>query len=130
MAASDDLGTGWGFPPQFYNNGRDVVLVSDEDDIKESLEILFSTALEERLNYSDFGCDLKQFMFEEVNRALVTEIQQVIANAIYNYESRIKVEEIEVSESDEDDQLLLVTVSYQINATNSTDSLEYSVSLS
>jgi uncharacterized protein len=129
MATSSDLGTGWAFPPQFYNNGKDVLLVSDEDDIKESLEILISTALGERLNYSDFGCDMKQFMFEAVNRALVTEVQQVIADAIYNYESRITVEEIEVTESDEDDETLQVTVTYEISDTGSTDSVEYTLSL-
>ena len=130
MAASYDLGTGWGFPPQFYNQGKDVVLVSDEDDIKESLRIILSTALGERLYYSDFGCDLQHFMFEEVNRTLVTEIQQMIASAIYDYETRITVEEIEVAESDENDEVLLVTVTYRINNIDSTDSIEHVVSVS
>ncbi|HBF38577.1 MAG TPA: hypothetical protein DDW50_14820 [Firmicutes bacterium] len=129
MATSSGLGTGWAFPPRFYNNGKDVLLVSDEEDIKEALEVLISTALGERLNYSDFGCDMKQFMFEAVNRALVTEVQQVIADAIYNYESRITVEEIDVTESDEDDETLLITVTYTIPDTGSTDSVESTISV-
>lgn len=129
MGAADILGTGWGYPPQFFNNGKDVALVSNVDDVKESLEILFATAIQERLYHSDFGCDLQRFMFEEIDRALVIEIQQMIQNAIYDYEPRIKVEEITVTESDEEAHLLVIDISYSIPATNTQDNLVYSLSL-
>jgi phage baseplate assembly protein W len=129
MSAADTLGTGWGFPPQFFNNGKDVAVVSDADDIKESLEILFSTIMQERLYHSDFGCDLQNFMFEDIDRGLVMKIQQMIQNAIYDYEPRIKVEEITVTESDEEAHVLLIHVNYLIKSTNSRDNLNYSLSL-
>ncbi len=129
MAAANGLGTGWNFPPQFLNNGKDVSLVSDEEDVHQALEILISTALKERLNYSDYGCDMKQFMFEEVNRGLVLEIQQMILNSIYNYEPRVQVENIEVTQSEDNDQDLLISIDYQIISTRSEKNLEYSLSL-
>jgi phage baseplate assembly protein W len=109
-----DLGTGWGFPPRFHNNGRDIALVSDADEVREALEILFTTAIKERLNYPDFGCDLKKFMFEEVNNNLAIEIQQMILNAVYDYEPRIEVQKIEIIKSEEDAQVLLINIDYLI----------------
>lgn len=129
MAAANGLGTGWNFPPQFLNNGKDVSLVSDEEDVHQALEILISTALKERLNYSDYGCDMKHFMFEEVNRGLVLEIQQMILNSIYDYEPRVQVNNIEVTQSEENAQGLLISIDYQIISTRSEENLEYSLSL-
>ncbi len=129
MAAANDLGTGWNFPPRFFNNGKDVSLVSDEEDVHQELEILISTALKERLNYSDYGCDMKQFMFEEVNRGLVLEIQQMILNSIYDYEPRVQVDNIEVTQSKDNAQELLISIDYQIISTSSEENLEYFLSL-
>ncbi len=129
MAAANSLGTGWNFPPQFLNNGKDVSLVADEEDVHQALGILISTALKERLNYSDYGCDVKQFMFEEVNRGLVLEIQQMILNSIYDYEPRVQVDNIEVTQSEDNAQELLISIDYQIISTRSKENLEYSLSL-
>jgi phage baseplate assembly protein W len=129
MAAYNYLGSGWGFPPQFFNNGKDVRMVSDEADVKEALQILLSTALGERLRHPGFGCDLHQYMFEEENRALVMEVQETILNAIYDYEPRVKVTEIEISETEADAKSLLINIGYLIIDTNSADNLVYTLSL-
>lgn len=120
---------GWGFPPQFSNNGKAVRLVSDVDDVKEALEILFSTAIQERLNYPTYGCDLKKFMFEEVNYTLVIELQQMILNAVYKYEPRIEVQKIEITESEENAHILLINIDYRIKEENINQNMVYSVSL-
>jgi hypothetical protein len=41
----DFLGTGWSFPPTFSRHDHAVDMVSNDLDIRESLWILFSTAL-------------------------------------------------------------------------------------
>ena len=43
------LGTGWSFPPEFDNTTGSVLLVKNETDIAESLDILLSTSLGERV---------------------------------------------------------------------------------
>lgn len=129
MGAADNLGTGWGFPPQFFNNGKEVALVADVEDVKESLEILIGTVVQERPYHPDFGCDLKQFMFEEIDRSLVTEIQQMIKKSILNYEPRVEVGEITVGESDEAAHILVIKINYLIKATNTQDNLVFSLPL-
>jgi phage baseplate assembly protein W len=131
MATYNYLGSGWGFPPQFFNHGKDVRMVSDEADVKEALQILLSTALGERLHHAGFGCDLHRYMFEEVNRALVMEVQETVLNAIYDYEPRVKVTEIEISEAeaDADAKSLFINIGYLIIDTHSADNLVYTLSL-
>jgi uncharacterized protein len=115
--------TGWNFPPEFTKKGNDVQMVSDETEIKQSLEILFTTTVQERLLRSEYGCDLKKFLFEEVNQSLVTELESMLMNAVYTYESRIEVQEIKVTGSETDAQMLLVEINYQIIGTDSSQSL-------
>lgn len=129
MDATGLSGTGWRFPPHFSTGGKHVLLASDEDDIRESLEILLSTLVGERLCHPDFGCDLKKFMFEEVDNALVTEIQEMIAEVIYTYEPRVEVLEITVTEEEKSATILVIYISYLIYATNSEESMVYTLPL-
>lgn len=48
------LGTGWSFPPVLTDTG--VQLSGYEQDIRESLHVLFSTAPGERVCRYDYGC--------------------------------------------------------------------------
>ena len=60
MAEKQDkrfLGTGWAFPPEFHRYGEQagVKLVSEEEDIRESLGILLSTRPGERIMQPGYG---------------------------------------------------------------------------
>ncbi len=65
------LGTGWSFPPAFDKGSNTAVMVSAEKDIEQSLEILLSTSLGERVMQPDYGCNLKDYQFESVDNALL-----------------------------------------------------------
>ena len=52
------LGTGWSFPPVLTDTG--VQLSGYEQDIRESLHVLFSTAPGERVCRYDYGCPLRR----------------------------------------------------------------------
>ena len=43
------LGTGWSFPPAFDRESGSVEMVQEEEDIRQSLEILLSTSIGERV---------------------------------------------------------------------------------
>ncbi len=57
------LGTGWSFPPAFTKGGAEVEMVSGAEDIHQSLQILLSTRLGERVMQDEFGCDLHSVLF-------------------------------------------------------------------
>ena len=66
------IGIGWGFPPKFSKQTRQVEMLMDEEDIKSSLEILLSTRPGERIMQPLFGCNLDEMVFEEINLTMKT----------------------------------------------------------
>jgi phage baseplate assembly protein W len=116
------LGTGWAFPVEFDADAGTVELVSDYKDIEESLNILLSTSLGERVMQPDYGCNLTDYMFESLNSTLIGIIKHHVENSILYYEPRIVAENVEVTSTDSTDLIegkFTITVTYSIPQTNS-----------
>jgi phage baseplate assembly protein W len=116
------LGTGWTFPPTFNYDTGSVEMVSGVDDINESLDILLSTSLGERVMQPDFGCNLNDYMIESLNNSLIGLIKHHVENAILFYEPRIIAENVDVTAADSTDLIegkFTITVEYTIPETNS-----------
>lgn len=113
------LGIGWGFPPEFSENLSEVVMISEEEDIKSSLEILLTTRLGERVLLPNYGCNLQDFLFEKLDRTLITYAKDLIETAILYHEPRIDVIKIDVSETDTLEGQLIIEIAYKVRATNS-----------
>ncbi len=71
-------------------------MAEKEEDIRESLFILLSTAPGERLGHPDYGCGLNQLVFEPMSSSLFRKIRDRIEYAILMFEARIKLIEISV----------------------------------
>lgn len=119
------LGKGWSFPPEFFSNGAEVEMVAGEDDIRQSLQILLSTSLNERTMFVDYGCELSRYLFEEIDQGLVNGLKGTVGDAILNNEPRIQTDNIEVDQSSQDQGLLLVTIDYTVRTTNNRYNLVY-----
>jgi len=119
------LGRGWSFPPQFFSSGKEVEMVAGEEDISQSLQILFGTALNERAMFSSYGCDLSRYLFEEVDQAFITGLSGIIEDAILNNEPRIITDSVDVIESNVEAGLLLISIAYTIRATNNRYNMVY-----
>lgn len=121
------LGTGWSFPPEFHKHGGKVGLkaVSDEEDIRESLNILLSTMPGERIMQPDYGCRLKAMVFESINESTVTQISDVIERAILFFEPRITLDSIEVEADDLYEGRIDIKLAYTIRTTNTRSNIVY-----
>lgn len=113
------LGTGWGFPPQFSSTPGQVAMLSDEDDIRSSLEILLSTRPGERVMRPDYGCNLDELVFEPLTTTFKTYIKDLITTAILFYEPRIDVNKIELDDTGEVEGRILISIDYTVRSTNS-----------
>ena len=116
------LGTGWTFPPTFDNVTGSVDLVKDIDDINQSLNILLSTSLGERVMQPSYGCNLQDYLFEPLSSSVIGYIQDLVENALLIYEPRIKAEKVEVTAADSFDIIegrFTIEVEYTIPGTNS-----------
>ena len=116
------LGTGWAFPPAFDNESGTVNMVSNEQDIRESLNILLSTSLGERVMQPKYGCNLIDYLFEPLSSSMIGFIKDRVENAILFYEPRIIAEKIEVTDDGSFDLIegkFIISVEYTIPGTNS-----------
>jgi len=119
---SSFIGTGWSFPPEFDNESGSVEMVSGEEDINESLHILLSTSLGERVMQPEYGCNMDSYIFDSLNSTLIGIIKERVENSIMFYEPRIIAEKIEVTTGDSFDLLegrFTISIDYSIPGTNS-----------
>jgi len=119
------LGTGWSFPPRFEKQTNWVELVSDEDDIRESLIILLSTRPGERVMNPLYGCNLDDLLFAPLNLTLKTYVVDLIETAILYFEPRIDLNKIEINENNDLEGELLIELDYTVRSTNTRRNLVY-----
>ncbi len=125
MASESFLGRGWGFPLEFDPVSKRVRMVSDEEDISESLRILLTTRPGERIMQPTYGCELHALVFETVNERTVSEIREVIERAIVFFEPRIRLDKVHVGTEDVFDGLLRIRIEYTIRSTNTRSNVVY-----
>tara|TARA_Y100001980_G_C14279972_1_gene114791 strand:+ start:117 stop:539 length:423 start_codon:yes stop_codon:yes gene_type:complete len=112
------LGTGWSFPPSFNKHTRTVDMVSDEIDIIQSLKIILFTDLGSRIMRPDFGSDVKNFIFESVNKGSIARLADTVEGAINRLEPRIDLEKVDVDHSKAIDGKLLIQLTFMIKSVN------------
>jgi phage baseplate assembly protein W len=116
------LGTGWAFPPAFERETGTVDMVSAYKDIDESLDILLSTSLGERVMQPRYGCELQDYLFEPLSSTVIGYIKDRVRTSILLFEPRIVAEKIEVTADDSFDLIegrFTINVEYTIPGTNS-----------
>jgi|TARA_B110000483_G_scaffold180347_1_gene213229 hypothetical protein len=119
------LGKGWSFPPTFDRKLGDVQMVTMEEDIKQSLEIYFSTKLGERIMRNDYGCFLHSQVFELANESLIQGLSKELERSINVFEPRILITEIRATKTDSSEGLIEINVAYEIRATNNRSNIVF-----
>lgn len=119
------LGTGWSFPPSFNVKQQQLEMVSEEEDIRQSLFLLIATAPGERIMNPAYGCDLNSLVFEPISQTTRHEIIVMVQMAILLFEPRIKVHEVDVIVVSYDPGLLHIRVEYTVIQTNTRDNMVY-----
>jgi phage baseplate assembly protein W len=128
MKATDDdgfLGRGWSFPPRFLAAGGEVSMVNGVADVHQSLHILLTTRLGERVMQTRFGCALDDLLFEEVDQSLINRITAAVTDSILYHETRIRLDGVKVEEAADEPGLLLIRISYTVKTTNSRFNMVY-----
>ena len=95
---------------------KDVARLFDVQAIKRSVKNIILTNKYERPFNSDFGCNLRGFLFENITEPLLVIIKDRVAMAIEKYEPRVSVEDVVVRD-DQDKNGISIMVSFLINGT-------------
>jgi phage baseplate assembly protein W len=121
------LGTGWGFPPAFRLQGRQIHarMAREEDDIRESLRILLATSPGERVMQPDYGCGLRSKVFEHLDESAVTEIKDIVQRAVLFHEARITLNEVQVDTAEWGEGRLALILDYTVRSTNTRTNMVY-----
>jgi phage baseplate assembly protein W len=122
---NDFLGRGWSFPPTFDRRSGQVVMVEYEQDVEQSLRILFSTSLRERTLLPAYGCTLQDHVFDPIDDALFTQLHDLISRAVLYFEPRISVNEIELEQDACNSGQVNIVLSYTVRQTNTRSNLVY-----
>ncbi len=113
------LGRGWSFPPKFSRSLRSVEMLEYEADIASSLEVLLGTMRGERVMLPQYGCNLDELVFENLDTRMKTLMADKIESAILYHEPRIELEKVQLDDSRELEGVVLIEVIYRVKTTNS-----------
>jgi phage baseplate assembly protein W len=119
------LGTGWGFPLSFDKVNQVVRMVSDAQDIAESIRLILNTTPGERIMQPTFGCNLSRLVFENVDSALVAELNHIVYHALLDFEPRVNFIGAAIRDRKELDGILHIEIQYSIVATNTRHNLVF-----
>ena len=120
------LGTGWAFPPAFSKYDYSVQMVSELEDIMESIRIILKTQPGERIMQPEFGCPLRQMIFEPNDESFQVQINEIIDRALLNFEPRIKFIGTELREQDTLDGFVKITIDFSVIITNTRHNIVFS----
>lgn len=122
-ALTDVYGRGWAFPPAFTLE-KGVEMVEADQDVQQSLRILFSTLPGERIMRPDYGCDMNAFVFQNIREELIAQISAIVNDSVLRYETRADVDSIVVERDDRRLNLLRVQVVYRLRGSDITERVD------
>ncbi|HEX2912437.1 MAG TPA: GPW/gp25 family protein [Chloroflexia bacterium] len=128
MDAGKIFGRSIAFPPHIGADGR-LAWSEGEVNVRESIQIILMTNLNERITLPVFGGNLKPFLFEPNTVTTRFLIQDRIIQALRLWEPRINVESVEVVEDPADSQAAIATIYYKLVATQVRERVSLGLSL-
>jgi phage baseplate assembly protein W len=116
--AREFLGSGWAFPVDLAADAT-IVPASEEDKVRQSIELVLRTAPGERPMRPDFGCGIHELVFEAVGNAMIGRVIAAVSSALATWEPRIDVLDVSAQQDSDDPTRLLIEIDYRIRSTNS-----------
>jgi len=102
-----------------------VNMVSDELDIRQSLQIYLATQRGERLLRLTYGSVMHEYMFERATYGNLNFLCETLKNDMRIYEPRIIVDKVNVNSENINDGIVQFTVDYEIQSTNVRDNIVF-----
>lgn len=128
MNPGDLIGRGISFPPRVGPDGR-IAWSEGADNVRESIRVILTTELRQRLLLPDFGCGLNRFLFEPNTPATRQQVQDQISKALARWEPRIALEAVTVDPDPQDPYAAVASITYRLVATQTRERVQLSVTL-
>lgn len=118
------LGVGWDFPVG-VDAGGDIRRAVYEESVRQSIWIILGTAKGERVMRPDFGCDIYDLVFEVNSASTAGKVVEAVRDALLLFEPRIDVRDVQVAPGGDDGEVLVISIDYEVRATNNVFNLVY-----
>lgn len=122
------MSRGIAFPPRVGPDGR-VAWSSGAQNVRESIQIILQTSLQERIMRPSFGGGLEQFLYEPNTLATRTQIENRTRRALARWEPRAVVEEVSAETASDEPSAVLLTVVYTIRDTGTREQVRLTLDL-
>ncbi|MEA2293311.1 MAG: uncharacterized protein QOF49_734 [Chloroflexota bacterium] len=122
--SSEIVGSGVAFPLQVNPRGG-VALAGGEEDIDQALALILSTAPGERPMRPEFGCDVHDLIFDNIDAATVGKMDTAVRTALDRWEPRVEVTDVEFDLGRSADGQIVIDVTYRVRSTNHMRNLVY-----
>jgi len=124
-AAKDKvIGTGINFPVKFADNSNNQLLdlSSGTDVVNQSIFLILDTRKGERYNNNNFGCDIKNLVFEPNDNILKDLLYISVYSALQEWEKRIVIQSITFATNATDKSInehqINIVINYYISSTH------------
>ncbi|MDJ0628976.1 MAG: GPW/gp25 family protein [Rhodobacter sp.] len=117
------LGTGVAFPLRVTPNGG-IALASEERLVQQSIWLILATSPGELKRNPRFGCGIHDLVFSDNTPARRAQIAHQVRQALARWERRIDVIDIQVTQGDAPNQLL-IALDYRLRATHAFGNLVF-----
>jgi hypothetical protein len=111
------VGRGLAYPMRVGPTGG-IALVTNDEEIAESMRLILGTSPGERPMRPDFGCPIHDHVFAPADSATIGMIAFEVRNSLARWEPRIDVVDVVVSQDESQPTLLYIDVTYTIRETN------------
>lgn len=99
--------------PFRLNDLNRISLVGHDTAIRQSLYLIIYTVPGERVMHPTFGCEIHSLIFAPLNEETMILAERYVREAIENWESRIKLEEITVHAGNHSYGELVINIAYR-----------------
>lgn len=110
-AVGDFIGRGWTFPLDIGASGS-VVMLGGARKLEQAMRLVLSTYPGERPFRPEFGCRLRDYVFDGASGDVLAAIEHEVRDALLHWEPRAVVEDVDVYPDDDDENLLWIDISY------------------
>ena len=118
MNGKEFMGRGLKFPLQIDPKTGKIAMVSEEEDIAESIGIIIHTVQGERVMRPDFGSNVLDYIFSAASDSMRQSLAYDLKEQLGYLEPRIDDIDVRCKETNELEGAIIVELSYRVRSTN------------
>lgn len=122
------MSQGFSFPPRIGPDGQ-VAWSRGAQNVRESIQIILKTNVQERIMRPTFGGGLQQFLYDPNTLATRRQMEERTRRALARWEPRIAVEQVEAEKAPDEPSAVVLTIAYTVRETGTREQVRLTIDL-